>query len=160
MSQRTTAEWGAVDLNGLFSSSPLSSSIQFKERRAACNVVYLIQECSFISAQISKSTHSVLRHMSRPWSERFYRGHAHTRTVLHWPHHSSEGTQVHKQTPHWERECAADWIIQEKAKIAVCPNHLERDRVGHRGGKGWEREAEGKWARDTINSTQSEQKSF
>lgn len=28
-------------------------------------------------------------------------------------------------TPHCERECAADWIIQEKAKIAECPNHQE-----------------------------------
>lgn len=57
-------------------------------------------------------------------------------------------------TPHCERECAADWIIQEKAKIAVCPNHQERDRAGHRGsGKGSERGTMVKSAGDPPNST-------
>lgn len=36
-------------------------------------------------------------------------------------------------TPYCKRECAADWIIQEKAKIALCPNHKGRDRAGHDG---------------------------
>lgn len=33
MSQRTTAEWERMDLNGLFSYSPLSSSIQLEKKK-------------------------------------------------------------------------------------------------------------------------------
>lgn len=126
--------------------SPLSSSIQLEKKkwRAASNVVYLRQECSFISAQIRKSTHSVLRHVETVVTAHLGWTLTHTQTLTRG--HTSAQT-----TPHCERECAADWIIQEKAKnscVSQPPSAKQSGTQGEWGsGNGWERRA--------FNSTQS-----
>lgn len=147
MSQRTTAEWGRMDLNGLF--KPVSSFILYsaekkKTWRAASNVVYLRQECSFISAQIRKSTHSVLRHVETVVT-------AHLGWTLTHAQTLTRGHTSAQTTPHCERECAADWIIQEKAKnscVSQPPSAKQSGTQGEWGsGNGWVRRA--------FNSTQS-----
>ena len=55
-----------------------------------------------------------------------------------WPHHSSEGTQVHKQPLTVSGNARQIELYKRKQKIAVCPNHRERDRAGHRGSEGRE----------------------
>lgn len=90
--------------------SPLSSSIQLKKKVESSKQCRIFQkECSFISAQIRKSTHSVLRHVETVVTAHLGWTLTHTQTVTRG--HTSAQT-----TPHCERECAADWIIQEKAK--------------------------------------------
>lgn len=115
-----------------------------KTWRAASNVVYLRQECSFISAQIRKSTHSVLRHVETVVTAHLGWTLTHTQTLTRG--HTSAQT-----TPHCERECAADWIIQEKAKnscVSQPPSAKQSGTQGEWGsGNGWERRA--------FNSTQS-----
>ncbi len=126
----------------VYSATPLFHPLfSWKKRRAPCNVVYLSQECFFISAQIRRSTHSVSRQMLRTKVTMLLEQ-IHTHTLLTHEHTSSlttsqlRGHTSAQTTPYCERECAADWIIQEKAKIAACPNHQERDRAGHRGTEG------------------------
>lgn len=128
MSQKTTAEWGTTDLNGLFRYPPLSSFYSDQKQESA------MQSCIFEPVRFSFIFRKSARGCFKTNVQSFLLAASQCRG------HTSAQT-----TPHCERECAADWIIQEKAKIAECPNHQEwesgdTEGVGQGKKAGWGKE--------------------
>lgn len=106
-----------------------------KKRRAACDVEHLSQECSFISAQISKSTRERFKTKCQDCA---YNAFSVDTQARHAP--TTSQLRARRQPRTVSGNARQTKLYKRKQKIAVSPNHLERNRAGRRGsGKGWER---------------------